>query len=417
MWAESLLCSKCHEALNPLLRACPRCGQEVQLKPLPVSAGKSAPSPQNQPWQGEVVFVTPLEKAPALPRFTTPRLILMAVGIGLVVFSTIVAFLLWQQQQREQAQLAETQARERALRESIAITPTPDARAELSNDKTISEAIGLALAAYDPMASARYKFQTQDGIVTLDGYVLTQTERSGTENIIRAIAGVRMLCSNLVVAPEPVARVLPPMMKSNLPAASRLDEALLKYLPQNERQSEAAPPPPPATPDPQREAERQRREAELTRLREEETALRRQAEARIRNEAAEYERRQEELRRAEAERRARAEQARAEVSALRSGTVAWSGQVEGIDEIVINGSSATVRHVSGDPARDARASFSAPVPRAPISVKLLSVNGRGAISIVQEPSAANGYVTIVRVDDSRKGGDKRYEFTLRWSAQ
>src|SRR5581483_5120024 len=203
--------------------------------------------------------------------------------------------------------------------------------------------------------------------------------------------------------------------------ARRFDDALLKLL-QNQNPEQAAgqqpePPRPGAASDPQREAERERREQELARSREEEAALRRQETERLQREAAEYERRQEEQRRAEAERRARAEQARAEAGALRSGTVAWSGLVDGVDEIIISGSSASVRHLSGDPAREARVSFSAPIPRAPVTVKLISSTGRGPISIVQEPSAANGYTTIVRVDDSSKGGDKRYEFTLRWSAQ
>ena len=145
--------------------------------------------------------------------------------------------------------------------------------------------------------------------------------------------------------------------------------------------------------------------------------MRKQAEEKLQREATEYEQRQQEQRRAEADRRARAEQARNEASVLRSGTVAWSGMIDGVDEVVISGSSASVRHLSGEAAREARASFSAAIPRAPVSVKLIAANGRGAITIVQEPSAANGYTTIVRLDDSSKGGDKRYEFTLRWSAQ
>ena len=91
--------------------------------------------------------------------------------------------------------------------------------------------------------------------------------------------------------------------------------------------------------------------------------------------------------------------------------------VDGVDEIIIAGASASVRHINGNPPREVRASFSAPVPRSPADVKLVSVNGRGLVDIVQQPTAANGYTTIVRIDDSSKGGDKRYEFTLRWSLQ
>lgn len=65
--------------------------------------------------------------------------------------------------------------------------------------------------------------------------------------------------------------------------------------------------------------------------------------------------------------------------------------------------------------REIRASFSAAVPRSPVEVKLIWITGRGQVEVVQQPSAVNGYTTIVRIDDSQKGGDKRYEFTLRWS--
>ncbi|MBL8190635.1 MAG: hypothetical protein JNK38_21630, partial [Acidobacteria bacterium] len=114
-------------------------------------------------------------------------------------------------------------------------------------------------------------------------------------------------------------------------------------------------------------------------------------------------------------RRARAEQARIDAATLRYGTIAWSGIVDGVDEIILSGSSASVRHLSGNLPREARASFSAAIPRSPIEVKLIWVTGRGTVDIVQQPSAANGYTTIIRIDDSQKGGDKRYEFTLRWS--
>jgi hypothetical protein len=480
MWSEGLICAACGEGLNPMMHVCPGCGQTLEIRRPTVSSAldaissatdeihsesgsavwnkKSQPvkeKPQGLPpliapplrqetrtqkipvFQGdEIVYVTLQEDPPRLPRFTPHQLALIAIGAGFVVFSAIIALLLWNNHQREQARQAEIQAREQALRQvlmaasvtsdpALASTPAP------MSDNIIAEAVRAALSAYSPDAADHYKFQVRDGVVTLDGYALSDSEKNGAENVIRAIPGTRMLCSNLVVPAEPAEPpLMPVMVRLSEAEAKKLDDALLKQLleDQKNREAEAAqnqlqsqPVTPQAqaqaTPDPQREAERLRREQELARLRKEEAALRRQAEDRLKREAAEYEQRQEELRRAEAERRTRAEQARAETSQLRSGTIAWSGFVEGVDEIIISGSSASVRHVSGAPVREPRSSFSAPVPRAPVSVRLLSANGRGTIAIVQEPSAANGYVTIVRVDDSNKGGDKRYEFTLRWSAQ
>ncbi len=474
MRAERLSCESCGEGLNPLMRTCPRCGKEITPKRSPssevpniVSAATSesgkevrpssalpqpgrAKMPEPPPVSPEppppfipaprrpvipktiplvpaqdFVYLSPGEKLPRLPRFTQHQMILFAAGFGLVIFGVIIALLLWNQHRREQARLAENRATEQSLLKPAspplsATDPALNPNPLPLDDKALAETVRTALAVYNPVAAAtRYKFQVQDGIVTLDGYAFNQPEKDGAENVIRAIAGIKMLCSNLVISPTVT---LPPVMSPISDVqARRFDDALLKLL-QNQNPEQAAgqqpePPRPGAASDPQREAERERREQELARSREEEAALRRQETERLQREAAEYERRQEEQRRAEAERRARAAQARAEAGALRSGTVAWSGLVDGVDEIIISGSSASVRHLSGDPAREARVSFSAPIPRAPVTVKLISSTGRGPISIVQEPSAANGYTTIVRVDDSSKGGDKRYEFTLRWSAQ
>jgi hypothetical protein len=104
-------------------------------------------------------------------------------------------------------------------------------------------------------------------------------------------------------------------------------------------------------------------------------------------------------------------------SLLASGTVAWSGVVDGADEVLLTGAAATVRNLAGAPARDVRSSFSAPLPLEPLAVRLLSTDGRGPITIVQQPAADNGFTTIVRLDDRQRGGAGRYQFTLRWSRE
>jgi hypothetical protein len=78
------------------------------------------------------------------------------------------------------------------------------------------------------------------------------------------------------------------------------------------------------------------------------------------------------------------------------------------------GSNATVRHLDGNYPREIRVSFSAPIPLVSARVSLISTLARGEIRVVQSPTPENGYSTVVRLDDSRKGGEKRYEFTLRW---
>jgi hypothetical protein len=97
--------------------------------------------------------------------------------------------------------------------------------------------------------------------------------------------------------------------------------------------------------------------------------------------------------------------------------VTWVGTVKGVEDIVIRGASASVNHVSGDVASGVRATFSAPIPNAPISVRVVAASGKAPARIIQQPSAANNFTTIVRVGSDGKGDSKPQSFSLRWSNQ
>jgi hypothetical protein len=48
-----------------------------------------------------------------------------------------------------------------------------------------------------------------------------------------------------------------------------------------------------------------------------------------------------------------------------------------------------------------------------VQVFVTDVNGRGSVSVVQQPSSYNGYTAVIRVYDPRPGyGD--YGFDLNW---
>ncbi len=454
MASETVFCSSCGITLRPFMPVCPRCGtQRVATPPLASKASDSpddileldSPAPTNSsntenplipktdapaantnviPLQAihqpettfdqsefapiqNVVIMSPNEVERRFPIFTPAQWTLLIVGGLLLILALVIAWLLWRQEQREQAGPPPSVTQ---MQPVPSLTPTlpPGATPAPGDDQALAEAVKTALLAYNPLHFSHYQFEVKDGVVTLNGVTDHQPEKDGAENVVRLLNGVKSVVNNLKVKPESATASVP----LNLAEAKLLDDAMRRQA--SENQPLTAGPSAAPTPDPQREAERLRREQLAAKQREEETAIRKAAEEKLRREAEEYEKRQEELRRAEAERRARAEQARLEASVLRSGTVAWSGIVDGQDEIIISGSSASVRHLNGKPPREVRASFSAPLPRSPIEVKLLWNNARGAITIVQQPSAANGYTTILRLDDSNKGGEARYEFTLRW---
>jgi Skp family chaperone for outer membrane proteins/flagellar basal body-associated protein FliL len=454
MFDHQLNCAACGEKLSAAASACPRCGalRSVAVTDEAQAAGVGAPSekaeaepstpppqspraPGNQVAKPQPGAVPAFYLAPADTDRRSWRLCPAQLKkIGLVALAVVLAVGLgvawrWNVKDTEMRRLAELrramEREQQAEQQSAALpeAPVPLPTAPPVDDQTLTANVRLALTGYNVLGAAiKYKYEVKDGVVTLGGEADNQAEKDGVENVVKSVTGVKGVVNTMAVkntAPGDLVKFMPGAGLS--PAESkRLEEILNKEQGENARRAEEERRKQAETDTAraaEQEADRQRREQAAAKLREEEAALRKQAEERLRQEAAEFERRQDEQRRAEAARRARAEQAKLEASVLRTGTVAWSGVVEGVDEVVISGASASVRHVSGEPVREAKASFSAAVPRAPVTVKLLSSSGRAPVKIVQEPSSANGYTTIVRVGDGEKGGGKRHEFTLKWSAQ
>lgn len=416
---EGIICTGCGITLRPFMKTCPRCGLErSEAVPLEAPSKTTGVIPldairQQRVGRGEfapprdMVFLSPNDTRRRFPLFTNAQLTLMGIGLALVVLMVVIAWLLWQQQKRDQVSYAGTPV----VRQPVpigSITPEPLPTPTPIDDQSLVSSVRDALTAYSPLGIENYKIEVRDGVVTLSGTVEHQPESDGAENVVRLVNGVKSVVNNLKVTPGR------PAVRLNTAEARILDDALRRQVQERAGGEEKKQPDP--TPA-QREAERQRREQLAARQREEEIALRKAAEEQLRREAEDFDRRQQEIRRQEAERRARAEQARQDINLLRSGTIAWSGLVDGVDEVILTGGSASVRHLSGNPPREVRVSFSAPLPRAPATVTLIASSGRGKIDIMQQPAASNGYTTIIRIDDSAKGGDKRYDFTLRWSRQ
>jgi BON domain len=406
------------------MKVCPRCAavrddatpleadqpQEVNVmrsQVIPISSiTENAIHLKNNQSPHNLVFLPPVEPIRRFPVFTTGQWILLTAGIGLLILMSIIAFLLWRQQKREWQNLENRPVV--TTQGSPTVSPSPNSSPvptpTIIDDHALTAAVKSALTAYNPLGFSRYKFHVNEGEVILEGEAAHQPEKDGAENVVRLIAGVKSVVNKMTVKDlEALAPV-----RLNMAEANLLDEAMRRQIQEEEITKKSR--------QQQLESERLRREEDAARRREEELAIHR-AEEKLRREAEEYEKRQEELRRAEAERRARAEEARITATTLRSGTVAWRGIVDGIDEIIISGGSASVRHLSGTAPREVHVSFSAPIPRSPVNISLLAANGRGAVKIVQQPSGANGYTTIIRIDDSEKGGEKPYDFTLKWAIE
>jgi len=404
------------------MNVCPRCGAlRDDATPLAVDQTQAAVEPKNKVItltpntentrknrEQNLVFLPPVETSRRFPVFTPGQWLLIAAGIGLMFIMSVIAFLLWKQQKREWQNLENRPVV--TTPGAITTSPSPNTNPSPSptpppvDDQAITAAVKSTLLAYNPLGFSRYRFQVKDGEVILEGEAAHQPEKEGAENVLKLIAGVKSIVNKMTVrGPETLAPV-----RLNMAEANLLDEAMRRQILEEENARNNRQ---------QTEAERLRREEAAAKQREEELAVRKAAEEKHQRDAEEYEKRQEEVRRSEAERRARAEEARIAANVLRSGTVAWRGIVDGVDEIIITGSSASVRHLSGPAPREVHVSFSAPIPRSPVNISLIAANGRGAVKIMQQPSGTNGFTTIIRIDDSQKGGEKPYDFTLKWAMQ
>lgn len=79
--------------------------------------------------------------------------------------------------------------------------------------------------------------------------------------------------------------------------------------------------------------------------------------------------------------------------------------VDGTVDILASGDAARFEVVSGQPVGRNAAHFSAPLPRAELDCSVRKLGGRGRVTLLEQPSAANSYTARIRVEDPRAGAD------------
>ena len=97
-----------------------------------------------------------------------------------------------------------------------------------------------------------------------------------------------------------------------------------------------------------------------------------------------------------------------------AGALRWSGQVDAVAEIRIQGRRVEYISRSGRSLYDVRYDVrGAGLPAYAVPLDLRRFAGRGNVFIAQYPQSWNGWTAVIRIDDSRGGADA-YEFDLRW---
>ena len=93
----------------------------------------------------------------------------------------------------------------------------------------------------------------------------------------------------------------------------------------------------------------------------------------------------------------------------------WTGDVDDVAEIRIQGERVEYRSLNGKTLRNVRANLaSGGLPRRDVQVVVNGEYGRGSVSVVQQPSSYNNYTAVIRVNDPRPGyGDYRFDVSWR----
>jgi hypothetical protein len=95
------------------------------------------------------------------------------------------------------------------------------------------------------------------------------------------------------------------------------------------------------------------------------------------------------------------------------GTMTWRGRVDDYVELNIQGNRVRSRERQGSQTLNEQVSFSNPLPRANVTVSVKKRNGRGRVSVAQQPNQSNNYTAIIKIDDD-KGGADDYEIEMQW---
>lgn len=96
-----------------------------------------------------------------------------------------------------------------------------------------------------------------------------------------------------------------------------------------------------------------------------------------------------------------------------SGRVMWRGRADQTVNIYVAGSEVWAEVVSGNALQNVRFDLNGYLARRPGSVNVRKREGRGTVSIQQQPSASNDYVAVIQIFDPQGGADD-YEVEISW---
>jgi hypothetical protein len=110
---------------------------------------------------------------------------------------------------------------------------------------------------------------------------------------------------------------------------------------------------------------------------------------------------------------AAASSARMASAPLPANTMHWSGSVDSDLKIEWQGFDVRTRNQAAEAAREVHSAVSNGLPSSSATLSLVVREGRGDVSIVQQPNSSNGWTAIIRVRDPQTGFG-HYDFDVSW---
>jgi hypothetical protein len=96
-----------------------------------------------------------------------------------------------------------------------------------------------------------------------------------------------------------------------------------------------------------------------------------------------------------------------------SNALHWYGDVDGVTQLTLRGAQLSIRNVASGSRNVAGNEAGVTLPSRPVTVGLNIREGRGNVTVIQQPTSANGYTAIVRIVDSPSGFG-HYDFDITW---
>ncbi|QQS42937.1 MAG: hypothetical protein IPM63_08390 [Acidobacteriota bacterium] len=92
----------------------------------------------------------------------------------------------------------------------------------------------------------------------------------------------------------------------------------------------------------------------------------------------------------------------------------WNGEIDDEVQLTVSGTRITSKAISGRTLEDGTYSFTSALPREDgLIVRAVKTDGRGIVSVIQQPSAENDYSAVIRIVDEGSGA-RPYSLEIYW---